>query len=93
MVTEIKTFGSLYKLRAGSPMPTEDGDFIVQTFKAELNSIDQDIITEDLPSSNDLRGSGGTYISAKFNRLPGKGGTNYTGQKVDAPDIIDEDDI
>ncbi len=91
MVTEITTTGKLYKLRAGSPIPTVNGDFILQTFMSEQNEIDQYIITDQLPSSNDLRGMGGNYASAKFNRLPGAGGDNFTGQSVHNPEFKDED--
>lgn len=91
-INEIKTTGKVYKLRSGSPIPTVNGNFILQTFMSEQNEIDQYIITDQLPSSNDLRGVGGPYASAKFNRLPGAGGNNFTGQSVLNPEFKDEDD-
>jgi hypothetical protein len=91
-MAELTAKGKLYKLRAGSPMPTStEGKFILQTFGSEHNNITQYIITNELPSSDDLRGAGGPYISAKFNRLPGTGGVNYTGQVVFNPTFEDED--
>jgi len=83
-----------YRLRAGSPMPTQQtGRFVLHTFMAEMNDIDVIACTSTLPGSEDFRGQGGSMMSANFSRLNIKGGDVFNGKIVYAPEYIDEDVI
>lgn len=83
-----------YRLRAGSPMPTQrGGSFVLHTFMAEKNQIDVVACTESLPGSRDFRGQGGNMISANFSRLGAKGGNVFSGKITYYPTFVDEDDI
>jgi hypothetical protein len=91
---EVKFEGKEYRLRAGSPMPiSTSGEFVLHTFKAEVNDVHIIACTETLPASSDFRGQGGNLMSANFTRLNIKGGTIFSGKRVYAPSYIDEDDI
>lgn len=92
-MAEITYEGEQYTLRAGSPMATESGDFVLQTFMAEKNKIITYMITDNLPGSEEFRGQGGDYISANFSRLSDKSGNKFQGKIVYSPVIVDEDDI
>jgi len=86
--------GQTYRLRAGTPMPTSRaGEFVLHTFMAELSDIDIYACTENLPSSSQFRGQGGTFMSANFSRLNVKGGNIFSGKIVHAPQYVDEDTI
>ena len=89
-MAEEKYEGTQYKLRAGSPMPTIGGRFVLHTFKAELYQIENYICTESLPGSEEFRGQGGSLISASFSRLGVRGGTVFQGKKTYSPDFIEE---
>ena len=95
MAEEVKT-GVQYKLRAGAPMPTMDGDFVLHTFWAERYVIHNYLCTEDLPGSEEFRGQGGTVgggmISAQFSRLPVQGGNVFQGKVVFSPTFVEEED-
>jgi hypothetical protein len=84
----------VYRLRAGNPMPTQEGGrFVLHTFMAEVNDIDIIACTESLPGSEQFRGQGGDYMSANFSRLATKGGGVFSGRIVRNPDYVDEDSI
>jgi len=83
--------GEQYRLRAGSPMPTMRGGFVIHTFMAEVNKIYSFLCTESLPGSEQFRGQGGSYISANFSRLNITGGNTFQGKVVDKPKYIEED--
>jgi hypothetical protein len=87
--------GTQYKLRAGGPMPTEGGRFVLHTFMAEESQVDNYICTESLPGSEEFRGQGkgGDLVSASFTRLGILGGTTFQGKKVHNPKFIDEDGL
>jgi len=85
--------GTQYKLRAGSPMPTIGGRFVLHTFLAERYQIDNYICTDSLPGSEEFRGQGGDFISANFSRLGVRGGTTFQGKVTHNPDFIDEDGL
>lgn len=89
---ELTYTGQVYRLRAGSPMPTSEiGKFKLHTFMAEKSNVDMIICTELLPASSEFRGQGGTLMSASFTRLNTKGGATFSGKKVYAPEYVDED--
>lgn len=83
--------GVQYKLRAGQPMPTGGGGFVLHTFKAEKNTVYNYLCTSSLPGSDEFRGQGGRYLSASFTRLAVKGGNHFSGRVVDNVEYIDED--
>lgn len=86
--------GKQYRLRAGSPMPTQHtGRFVLHTFMAEVSDIDVIACTSSLPGSEEFRGQGGDIMSANFSRLNVKGGEVFNGKIVYSPDYVDEDDI
>lgn len=86
--------GKQYRLRAGSPMPTQiSGRFVFHTFMAEVSEVDIIACTSSLPGSDEFRGQGGNIMSANFSRLNAKGGEVFTGKIVYAPTYVDEDDI
>ena len=83
-----------YRLRAGSPMPTQNqGEFVLHTFMAEKTAVDVVACTNSLPGSNEFRGQGGNYTSANFSRLNAKGGNVFSGKIVYQPTFVNEDDI
>lgn len=93
MASDILVLGKTYKLRAGSPMPigtVGEGDFVMHTFMAEESDIENYLYTNTLPKSDEMRGQGGVYISANFNRLDGEGGNNFSGRKIKSPTYIEE---
>ena len=90
------TQGEIYRLRAGSPMPTSrSGDFVLHTFMAEKNRVVFETCVSQLPGSEDFRGQGADpgLISANYTRMNIKGGEVFSGKKVYSPDYVDEDDI
>ena len=90
-----KTYKSeQYRLRAGSPMPTQEGgNFVLHTFMAEKNAVDIVSCTSSLPGSSQFRGQGGNMLSASFSRLNAKGGQTFSGKIVYSSTFVDEDDI
>lgn len=82
--------GEQYRLRAGSPMPTMHGGFVIHTFMAEVSKVYSFLCTESLPGSEQFRGQGGSYISANFSRLNITGGNTFQGKIIDKPAYIDE---
>ena len=93
MASEIVVLGKTYKLRAGSPMPVGsvgEGDFVMHTFMAEESDIEIYLYTDTLPKSDEMRGQGGDFVSANFNRLDGEGGNNFAGRKIKNPIYIEE---
>ena len=86
--------GQVYRLRAGSPMPSAGaGEFVLHTFMAEVSDVDMIACTENLPASSEFRGQGGDLMSASFSRLNVKGGRIFSGKKVYSPSYVDEDEI
>jgi len=86
--------GKQYRLRAGTPMPTQQsGRFVLHTFMAEVSDVDTIACTTSLPSSEDFRGQGGDLMSASFSRLNVKGGEVFSGKRIFAPTFVDEDQI
>lgn len=93
-MTELSYRGRQYRLRAGTPMPTQAvGRFVWHTFMAEVNDTDMIACTSSLPGSEEFRGQGGTMMSASFSRLNVKGGEIFSGRVIYAPEYIDEDEI
>jgi len=91
---EEKITGWQYKLRAAAPMPVEGyGVFKYHTFMAEKYQIDTYLYTNDLPSSTEFRGQGGSYLSASFNRLEDNSGEVFSGKVVYAPTFVEEEDL
>lgn len=84
--------GEQYRLRAGSPMPTDQG-IVLQTFGAEKTKITVILYTQTISSSNDFRGQGGDLISASYSRLSDKGGDSFQGKLTYSPEYVDEDSI
>ena len=86
--------GEQYRLRAGSPMPTMRGGFVIHTFMAEVSKIYSFLCTENLPGSEQFRGQGGSgnYTSANFSRLNITGGNTFQGKIVEpaSPQYVDE---
>lgn len=86
--------GQQYRLRAGSPMPTQEvGNFVLHTFMAEVSEVDIISCTSTLPGSEEFRGQGGNLMSANYSRLNVKGGEVFNGKIVYSPSYVDEDDI
>ena len=92
-MVDIVVTGETYKLRAGSPMPVSTGSFILHTFMAERSQVDSYLYTNDLKASDEFRGQGGTYVSARFSRLLDKGGESFSGSVTHNPEYTDEDDL
>jgi len=92
MADEVYT-STQYKLRAGTPMPTIGGQFVLHTFLAEEYQIDNYICTETLPGSEEFRGQRGNYIAANFSRLGVVGGNTFQGKITHNPEFIDEDSL
>ena len=90
-MVDVVLTGTTYKLRAGAPMPIAGQDFVLHTFMAEESEVKTYLYTEDLPSSSDMRGQGGDFVSASYNRLEGNGGKSFSGRTVKSPDFVDED--
>ena len=96
MADEVKYEGTQFRLRAGTPMPTDDsGRFYLHTFMAEKSKIEFYACTNNLPVSADFRGNsiGGVLVSASFTRLGIVGGEHFSGRKVYKPEYVEEDDI
>lgn len=85
--------GEQYKLRAGSPMPTGNGNFKLHTFMAEKIKFTNYMCKTGLPSSSDFRGNGGDYSSAQFNRLGIVGEDLYSGKVTFPAEYINEDTL
>jgi hypothetical protein len=83
--------GHQYRLRAGSPMPTMHGGFVIHTFKAELSRVDSFACTSSLPGSHEFIGQGGQYISANFSRINVVEGESFQGKVIYGPSYIEED--
>ena len=63
--------GRHYKLRAGSPMPTQSqGHFVLHTFKAATQDSIIESCTSEILRSDKFAGQGGTYTAANYSRLP-----------------------
>lgn len=85
--------GIQYKLRAGAPMSTESGSFILHTFMAEKIEFDIVAYTESIKGSSDFRGQGGDFISANYTRLQDKSGNAFQGKVELSPEYVDEDEL
>ena len=84
--------GINYRLRAGSPMPTEGGtDFIIHSFMALRSTSEMDSCATDLPASNEFMGQGGVLVSASYTKLPLSGGAVFKGKKSDNGAYVEED--
>lgn len=90
-MADVVLTGTTYKLRAGAPMPIDESNFVMHTFMAEESEVKTYLYTEDLPQSSDMRGQGGDFVSASYNRLEGKGGNSFSGSTIGNPDYVDED--
>jgi hypothetical protein len=89
-MTDIKIDSTLYKLRAGSPMPIGTGTFVTHTFMAELSVVDIYLYTNSLPSSGAFRGRGGDLVSANYTKLVDKNQESFSGKKVHSPSYVSE---
>ena len=89
------TVGHNYKTRTGGPFPVDGSRFIVHTFMAEDYRVTYYEATSILLTSEDMAGQGGDYVSASYNGLPYllAGQFAFTGQEVEKPDYIDEDQV
>ena len=95
MGQEIIVKEEIYRLRAGSPMPTGLTTFVTHTFKAERTNVDMYLYTNELKGSDQFRGQGGVeeYISANFTRLLDVGGESFQGSVKHSPEIVEEDTL
>ena len=96
MADDVSYPGERYSLRAGAPMSIGDpgsGRFVVHTFMAEKYDITLYTYTETLPKSNEFRGQGGNFYNARFSRLNVVCGDSFSGETVNNPTYVDEDDI
>jgi hypothetical protein len=93
MGEEVIYLGTQYKLRAGAPMSTESGDFILHTFMAEKIEFDIVAYTKELKGSDDFRGQGGEFISGSYSRLQDSSGNAFSGKLERSPEYIDEDEM
>jgi len=96
MASDVSYPGERYSLRAGAPMSVGDpgtGTFVVHTFMAEKFDVLLYTYTENLPKSSEFRGQGGAFNSARFSRLSVACGDAFSGETVDNPTYVDEDDI
>lgn len=83
-----------YRLRAGSPMPIAGaGEFVTHTFMAEKSITEILQCTNELPSSADFRGQGGSLMSATFSRLGIENGNIFQGKKVYSPVFVEESEM
>lgn len=84
---------TVYRLRAGAPMPVGQGTFVLHTFMSEKSSIENFLCATQLPSSADFRGQGGDLVSANFSRLKNEGGGElFQGRQVHQPEFVEEGD-
>ena len=96
MAQDVSYAGERYQLRAGSPMSVGDpgtGTFVVHTFMAEKYDVLLYTYIETLPKSNEFRGQGGDFYNARFSRLNVACGNAFSGETVDNPTYVDEDNI
>jgi len=84
--------GSQYRLRASSPMPIQNGKFILHTFGAETNDITIYDCATSLPRSSDFKGQGGHLVSASFSKIGDSTGSYFQGREVEAPQYVEEED-
>lgn len=91
----MSTVGHNYKTRTSGPFPVDGSKFIVHTFMAEDYKVTYYEVTTILLNSENMAGQGGNYISASYNGLPYllDGEFAFTGQEVEKPIYIDEDQI
>jgi len=87
--------GHTYKTRTGGPFPVDGRRFFVHTFMAEDTRTTYYEATTNILTSNDMAGQGGDYVSASYNGLPYllNGEFAFTGQEVEKPEYMDEDDV
>ena len=97
MAGDVTYASERYTLRAGAPMSVGtagSGRFVVHTFMAEKYDVDLYLYTETLPRSDQFRGQGGTFYSARFSRLNASCGDAFgNGEIVHTPTYVDEEDI
>lgn len=83
--------GAQYRLRAGSPMPTQNsGEFVLHSFMAALSDIDVEECVTNLPASSSFIGQGAGLTSASYTQLPLKGGKHFRGQKANKETYVEE---
>ena len=89
------TVGHHSKTRTGAPFAVDGGRFFVHTFMAEEYRVTYYESTTSLLTSSDMAGQGGNYVSASYNGLPYllNGQFAFTGQEVEKPEYLDEDDV
>lgn len=92
MGSDVTYEGEQYRLRAGAPMPTNQGN-ILHTFGAEKSRITVIAYTESIVGSSQFRGQGGDLMSANYSRLPNIGGRSFQGKLTYQPTFVDEDSI
>lgn len=90
---EVKFTDYQYRLRAGAPMPTSRGQFVMHTFMAEKSQIDVYAYTTTIVGSSSFRGQGGSYMSASYSRLLDESGDIFQGKVVHEPTYISEMDL
>ena len=93
MADDVTYESEQFTLRAGAPMPCENGRQLLHTFMAEKNKITIYLYTESIVGSSQFRGQGGNLISANYSRLPNIGGKSFQGKTVESPTYVDEDEI
>lgn len=90
MSSDVTITGKTYRLRAGAPMPIGGSEFVLQTFMGEESEIVSYLYTESLPSSEDMRGQGGTLVSASFTRLQNTNADSFSGRTQETPEYVEE---
>ena len=94
-MAEVYYTSSQYRLRTGAPMAIQGsfGAFVLHTFMAEVDEVDNYLCTERLPASSEFRGQGGELMQANFSRLQDIGGNTFTGTITHSPTYVDEDQL
>ena len=86
--------GAQYRLRAGSPMPTQYiGSFVIHSFKAAISELQVEYCVTSLPTSTSFKGQGAGLVSASYSQLPLKGGKHFRGQRALSEEYITEGDV
>lgn len=83
-----------YRLRAGTPMPTQErSEFKLHSFMAAKAVDVSELCVEDLPNSSSFTGQGADFTSANYSQLPLKGGLKFRGSITNEEVYIDEDEL
>ena len=96
MAEFIYTGNLQYTLRASGPMPVYAGgsniptDYVLHSFGADLSNFDIYECTEDLLSSSEFNGQGGSLLSASFSSVGDRDGKVFQGRATYYPSFINE---